>query len=255
MMPFIDIFGRSFSTYALFGILGMFVAALLVYLRGRKHGLIFMDVLLGVVVLGAGLVVGGVVLYAITQAGNAWSNRELFSANPVQFLQHLFGGMVFYGGLFGVVAALPIYARIIKRDVLSILGLLVPTLPLAHAIMRIGCFMAGCCHGVAHNTLGMVFYASPIAPNYAVIPTQLIEVVANILIFAFLWTHSKVERPPLRLLGLYGIMYAIMRFCLEFFRGDDARGFIFGLSTSQFISIGVLIVGIILVWKNRKSFA
>ena len=250
-MPLIEVFGRSFSTYALFGILGMFAASGVMYIRARKHGFIFMDIAIGVLVVGAGIVIGGTLLHVFTQAGNAWAAREFFTTDPLAFIRRYFGGMVFYGGLFGAVATLPIYAKVIKRDALTILGLLVPVLPLAHAIMRVGCFMAGCCFGVASDTFGLVFANSPIAPNHAVVPTQLIEVGANLIFFVVLWIYSTKPRPPLRLLGLYGVMYAVMRFSLEFFRGDSARGFIFGLSTSQFVSIGVLAVSLILI--HRRS--
>jgi len=255
MMPIIEVLGRSISLYALFGIVGMFAAAIAAHIRGRKQGLIFMDMTLGVLILGLGIIIGGSLMYAITQIPNAWASRAYFTSYPIQFLRYTFGGMVFYGGLFGAIAAMPIYAKVIKRDIPTILKLLVPTLPLAHAIMRIGCFMAGCCHGIPSDTFGVVFANSPVAPNdIAVIPTQLIETAANLAIFAFLWTYSKKPRHHFQLLGLYGICYSLMRFFVEFLRGDPERGRVLFLSTSQFISIFVLITSLILLlYANKKD--
>jgi len=255
MLPIIEIGGRSISFYALFGIIGMFAAATAAYFRGRKQGLVYMDMTLGVLILGIGIVIGGSLMYGITQIPTAWENRAFFTTHTLDFLRFTFGGMVFYGGLFGAIAAMPIYAKVIKRDIPTILKLLVPTLPLAHAIMRLGCFMAGCCHGIPSDTFGVVFANSTVAPDdIAVIPTQLIETAANLAIFAFLWTYSKKPRHHFQLLGLYGICYSIMRFFVEFLRGDYHRGHVLSLSTSQLISIFVLLASVILlIYANKKD--
>jgi len=254
MLPSINFLGQNLPLYGLFGLLGMFAASFLAYLRGRKQGMVYMDFALGVLVIGLGIVAGGTLLYALVQIPAAWENREYFSQYPLQFLTYMFGGMVFYGGLFGAIIALPIYAKVIKRDVPTILTLLAPVLPLAHGIMRIGCFMAGCCYGLPHDTLGITLAASPIAPNYPVLPVQLYEAAINFGIFAFLWTYSKKPRHHLTLLGLYGTFYGTARFFLEFLRGDPARGQVLGLSTSQFISIFVIAISIFLIiHANRKK--
>ena len=56
-----------------------------------------------------------------------------------------------------------------------------------------------------------------------------------------------------KLLGLYLVIYPIGRFIFEFFRGDEYRGFIFGLSTSQFISIILFGLGLFLILKKEKD--
>jgi phosphatidylglycerol:prolipoprotein diacylglycerol transferase len=52
---------------------------------------------------------------------------------------------------------------------------------------------------------------------------------------------------------MYLIFYAVLRFIIEFFRGDVARGFIMsGLSVSQGISLLLLIAGIAGLVALRK---
>ena len=55
-------------------------------------------------------------------------------------------------------------------------------------------------------------------------------------------------------MGVYLIVYSIMRFCLEFVRGDAIRGGFLGLSTSQWISIVLLPLGIYLVFRKNKKY-
>ena len=242
--------------YQIMGIIALFVAAGVVTPRAKKHDIDFTGLLMGVVILGAGLLVGGVFVFALTQASSAWENRHLFSEYPLPFLQRTFGGMVFYGGLFGVMGAMPLYAKYLKKDVPTILTVLVPVLPLAHAIMRVGCFFAGCCHGMPHETLGVYFANSVSAPNdIRLIPVQLYETAMNLVIFAAIWTWTMKPRHHLHIVAFYGITYAIGRFILEFFRGDAARGQVFALSTSQFISILVFVVciGLIVISKIRSK--
>lgn len=256
MFPSFEILGREFHLYQIMGLVALFVAAGVVTPRAKKADITFIDLLMGVVILGAGLLVGGVFVFALTQAPSAWENRHLFGQYPLAYLQRLFGGMVFYGGLFGVMAAMPFYAKYLKKDVKTILTLLVPVLPLAHAIMRVGCFFAGCCHGMPHETLGVYFANSVVAPNdIRLIPIQLYETAMNLVIFTALWMWTTKPRHHLHIVAFYGITYAVGRFILEFFRGDAVRGQVFNLSTSQFISILVFAVsvGLIVISKIRKK--
>ena len=240
--------------YTLAGLAAVFVAAGAASLRSKKIGLNFADMLIGIVILGAGLVVGGIILHAIVRAPFLWENRQVFSQAPLVFLRATFGGMVFYGGLFGALAAMPIYAKFIKRDLADIVRLAVPVFPLAHAIMRLGCFAAGCCYGIVHDTLGIAFARSASAPNgIPFLPVQLIESAMNLLIFAVIWQFTKKERRPVHILCLYGLSYAVGRFALEFLRGDEIRGMVFFLSTSQFISVLVVIVCVAALIVDRKK--
>ena len=244
MFPYVEFLGQRVYAYPIFGILAVFVASIVVYSRFKRCGLLYFDVLLGIVVLGVGLLIGGIAMFAITRMPVLWEHRERFADAPILFLQAAFGGMVFYGGLFGVVAALLVYSRVIKRPVPDIVRLVVPVFPLAHGIMRVGCFMAGCCYGVAHDW-GIAFARSPVAPNgVPLLPVQLYEAMANMMIFAIVWVYTRAERQPLVIIGIYGICYSVVRFFLEYLRGDYARGFVWGVATSQLISVVVFVASI-----------
>jgi len=254
MFPDFTLFGQTYPLYTLAGLAAVFAAAGAASLRSKKIGLNFSDMLIAVVFLGAGLVVGGVILHAIVRAPFLWEYRQVFLQRPFVFLRAAFGGMVFYGGLFGAMAAMPIYAKFVKRDLADIVRLAVPVFPLAHAIMRLGCFAAGCCHGIIHDTLGIAFTRSLSAPNdIPFLPVQLIESAMNMVIFAAVWWFTKKERKAVHVVCLYGLMYAVGRFGLEFLRGDAVRGSMFFLSTSQFISVLVVIACVIALIVDRNG--
>lgn len=131
--------------------------------------------------------------------------------------------------------------------------MLLPSVLLFHMFGRLGCFFAGCCYGREANW-GVVFMHSLNAPNgVPLIPVQLFEAAFNLLMLvAILIIRPERKRQGL-LLPLYLIAYAIGRFILEFFRGDMGRG-IFLFSTSQWISLFVLPIGIaLLVWILRQN--
>jgi phosphatidylglycerol:prolipoprotein diacylglycerol transferase len=134
--------------------------------------------------------------------------------------------------------------------------LVVPSIPLIHAIGRLGCYFAGCCYGIPYDGPGHVtFHISPSAPNeIALFPTQLLESGLNIFACLLLLLYAKPEQKPGKVLGIYITYYAILRFLIEFFRGDGARGILIGISTSQWISLALIPIGLwLIIFKNKLS--
>ena len=244
MLPFITLFGRALPTYTILGLLGIVLAVFVVSLRAKRYGFVRSDAVYIAAFAGLGLVAGGVLLHALTQMPHMLrASVPLFSRAA---LAYLFGGMVFYGGLFGTFGGLWFYARFMKAPLGRVMALVVPVFPLAHAVMRVGCFMGGCCYGIPHPPpLGIAFSQSLGAPNGVhLLPVQLYEAAANLLLFWGIWRYTAKERDWVYIICLYGTAYGVLRFCLEFLRGDLARGIFWGLSTSQWISIVVLVLSI-----------
>ena len=84
-------------------------------------------------------------------------------------------------------------------------------------------------------------------------PVQLVEAVCLLLIAAIiLYLQLKKDSPYT--VEVYLILYAILRFILEYFRYDEVRGIYAGMSTSQWISIALLATGMVsVVLRKRKS--
>ena len=179
---------------------------------------------------------------------------EEFLQNPKSFLS--FEGFVVYGGIIGAVITLYLYCKVKKLDLLLYLDLMVPSVALAQAFGRGGCFLAGCCYGrETDSCLGVVFTNSAYAPNgVKILPTQLIMSAGDFLLMAILLWYSRKERIKGRTAMLYLILYSLGRFAVEFLRNDN-RGMVGILSTSQFIGILTAIAGALGYWVIMPRLA
>ena len=256
MHPFFHIFSFTIPAYGIVILIGCTLGLLLALWRcerknlSRQHTL--HTFLFGVI----GLMVGAKLLYIITNIGKIWEYRSVLTEDPAAFFAFIFsGGFVFYGGLIGAIIMVYIYCRAFKIPFLKSMDLFSPTVALAHSVGRIGCFLAGCCYGIhTEGPLGVTFHDSPVAPNgISLFPVQLLESGLNAILCVALLLYARKHRPPGRVIGLYLIIYAVERFCLEFLRFDYIRGFILGVSTSQIISILLLPIGLYLMLRKSRE--
>lgn len=239
MYPYITIFGRTFGTYGLCMVLGFFLAGFLAWRKGKTLGIQIEDILLtaAFALLGA-LVCGGLlyifVTYSIDQI------VEFIRRGEFSFLA---SGIVFYGGLIGGVLGALLGIRVAGCSYAGVERAVVPFVPLGHAVGRIGCVMAGCCHGFEYEGLFALYYPNSVSgldPTQGYFPIQLLEALLNVVVCVVLVILSKKQRKLFSLLFSYFALYAVERFILEFFRGDSIRGIYFSLSSSQWISIALL---------------
>ncbi len=175
--------------------------------------------------------------------------------NPAKIWSTMSTGFVVYGGLIGGILAGYLFCRVKKLAFLKYFDLVMPSIALAQAFGRVGCFLAGCCYGrEAHAGWGIIFHESAYAPNgVSLIPTQLISSGLNFLNFLALILIARRTKKNGQVGALYLVFYSIGRFVLEFFRGDP-RGNVGALSTSQFIAIFMLIAGIVIfIGCGRKK--
>jgi Prolipoprotein diacylglyceryltransferase len=175
-----------------------------------------------------------------------------FSQNP--WLVFSGEGFVVYGGIISGVLAAIIYCKKKKCDFYRYLDILIPSVALAQGFGRIGCFLAGCCYGRATTDwYGVTFPEGSIAPaGIPLIPTQLISAGGDFLLAAFLILYSKHAKYKGNVGAVYLVLYGIGRFLIEFLRNDE-RGGVGFLSTSQFISLFIVIGGLVLYWRSYKQ--
>lgn len=253
MYPYISVFGRQIGTYGLCMAAAVLLAAFLACLRAKKRGVQFEDVIIvGAAALGFALVGGGLLYIFVT-----YSLQEIFAMIKAGQFGFLGGGIVFYGGLIGGIVGAFVGVRIAKCKFSDIESCVVPFIPLGHAIGRVGCLMAGCCHGFAYDGPLAIHYPHSImglSPHQGYFPTPILESVLNLGIFAYLLHCSKKQSRKFELLIRYLGCYGILRFLLEFFRGDSVRGALWVFSTSQWISLGILaVVGIYLLIAKKTA--
>ena len=185
---------------------------------------------------------------------------DTFRSSPGEMLTLMRSGGVFYGGLIAAVAVAIWYMRRHKMPVWSVSDAFAPGIALGHVIGRMGCFFAGCCFGRSTDVPWAVTFTNEYARqnvgtplNIPLHPTQLYEAGAELLILGFLLLLERRGRSfPGRTFWSYMLVYGITRFIIEFYRGD-ARGMVGALSTSQFVSVLLVPLSILmLVLLSRR---
>ncbi len=250
MKPFIRILDYYIPTYGLLMVLGIALGLLLFYFTAKKRGIDGVDSFaLGMLTLIFALL-GARILYILTDFKNIMT---LFArGNWTKILNQLFfGGMVFYGGVLSGFIAFVLIAKHYSNPILDAMDAAAPAIALGHAFGRLGCFSVGCCYGIKSETLGMIFKQSPVAPNgVMLLPVQLMEAVFNLLLTAYLLIVFNKGRRGVAASN-YLLIYSAWRFSIEFFRGDNYRGFFLNLSTSQWISMLLFSLGLLLLFFAR----
>ena len=256
MFPGFNIGSFFIGSYGICALIGIFTAFPLAFVRYKRLEGDYIPLAVVCIWAAAGIFLGMHLLYGITNISD-WKllgSAEGFGEFAVLF-HDIFGGGVFYGGLIGGITAGWISIRAQKLPADTAADCLAPAIALFHGFARIGCFMAGCCYGV-EDEHGITFTSSIVESANGVprVPIQLFEAGFEFLLAALLWfLLLKVPKSRGRLLALYLMIYSVGRFILEFWRGDDYRGFIFGLSTSQFIGIFVFLSGVMFFISNMSK--
>ena len=256
MIGSFDFFGREISSYMLCALAGIMVTGVFAFIKAKKNNLdeVMMTFMLMFSVIG--VLIGGHLLFAVTNLDKLWLFGKVRSFGDfIAVVSVIFGGQVFYGGLFGGIGAALLLAKITRlEDFSGYTDIMAAGVPLFHFFGRIGCFLGGCCYGI-ESDFGFTTHNALISSANGVnrFPVQLFEAGFCLLITAFILRLSRCEKLKGRLFYIYLFTYAIGRFILEFFRGDSYRGFLLGLSTSQIISVVIIISVTVYFFVARKS--
>jgi len=227
---------------------------------GRKEGRGYnycTDLLFWIMVSG---IVGARIAYVL-------KDIEPFLAEPTTILRVDQGGLVFYGGFLGSVAAAIVFARRRGEKMPAFLDFAATSVPLGHAFGRIGCFLNGCCFGREYGGIGAVAYPAHTHPwwhyvyagkitrfdshSVPVHAVQLYEAAYNVLLYVLLvWAYRRRKRDG-HVAAAYLLAYPAGRFCFEFLRGDDRAEWL-GLSVAQFLSIGLFAAGAVMWFLVRR---
>ncbi len=157
------------------------------------------------------------------------------------------GGLSFHGGFIGGILFGFFYVRKNKLNFLEITDICAPSIPLAQAIGRIGCFLRGCCYGIETTLPWGINYLEKIRH-----PTQLYSSLALLIIFIFLSKQKYKKSFNGSLFLTYIIIYSVFRFFIEFIRTEPR--ILFGLTGAQLVSIVLVGISFFLFSKFRKLF-
>ena len=207
-----------------------------------------------------GTIIGAKVYYAILQG----SVQALWGR----------GGFVFWGGFIGSVLLCAAVIRWRKQSFLRVADGAAVGIAAGYAVGRTGCWAVGDDYGrVWDGPLAVAFpeglprttaaimnseyganLPASIAPDtiMAVYPTQLLEVVLGVVMFAILWRFRRHVHRAGWLFGLYCVLAGIERFVVEFFRAkSDMVG---PVTSAQLVALGVTAAGVaLLMWRRDAA--
>jgi phosphatidylglycerol:prolipoprotein diacylglycerol transferase len=236
------------TSYGAAMVLAMLVGWLVVRRLGRESDprLPWQDLYLGVLVAG---LVGAKLLLALVRLPDLLAGRVALGAV-------LAGGGVWLGGMIGALGYALWFFRRHRVDAGRAANVLFVAAPLGHAIGRIGCLLAGCCYGAACSLPWAITYHDPVAQRLSgtplgvpLHPSPLYEAAAELINFLLCWRLWRRRPAPWAVPALWLALYGGERFALEFLRGDP-RGAWLGLSTSQWLALGMLAAAAWL-WRTR----
>lgn len=250
MINSITIFGQEIPLYGLFFFIGIIFAGVFSFIPVKKRNIPVFDWVSAAAFAMIGAIIGSKLLFVLV------SIKEIIRLELSVF-SIIKGGFVFYGGLIGGILGIFIYTKMYKLPIIDYFDTAASVVPLGHAFGRVGCFFAGCCYGMPYSGKCAVTYTTTegMTPlNTPLFPIQLVEAFCLLIIFVIIYTISlkyphKKGLPTI----LYVLVYSVLRFVLEFFRGDKERGGLGFLSTSQIVSILLFAVSIgLLIYFKKK---
>jgi phosphatidylglycerol:prolipoprotein diacylglycerol transferase len=250
MFPFIfqsgDFFLPTFSTMVMLGILGI---TFWLYYHAPKWGfsqVVMID--LGIVGAISGIL--GARLYHVFVEKWSYYAQDLW-----RILDFWRGGMVSYGAFIGGTLGIIIYLILRRQNVLKYMDAVATGLPILIFFTRVGCLGAGCCYGKPTDFFFHLVFDNPGSPagqaGYAGMhlhATQLYEMTYATALFIFInWFYRKVRSFDGQVITMFFMVYPVLRFCVEFLRGDEDRGLFFArtLSAAQVTGLGVFILSFI----------
>lgn len=189
-----------------------------------------------------------------------FGGRLLWCLENPAYLNNFFmfwhGGFSITGTISTVALLLPLYLKYKEHvSIVTFLDRLVIYAPLIQAISRVGCFLAGCCHGINTALPWAVIYTNQACAAPTGLPihaTQLYSSLALFIIFIGLYTQNHKVNKPGTLVAFYLILAGAERFFVDFLRADRTL-IMSNFSFIQAVSCGLIVTGFL--WWYVVSYA
>lgn len=229
-----------------------FLTSLMVLIfNGKKQGFSTQQMM----DIGLAGIVGGILGARIAYVLSHWQE---YSQNWLEIIMIHHGGLAFYGGAIGGCLGVILLAKKNKYSFLSVLDLIVPAMVLGHAIGRVGCFFNGCCYGIPSNIFCAVQFPQASLPFYtfglqSIHPVQIYSSILLVFLFFALMFRLKSKQYEGQILVWYLLGYPVIRFFLEFIRGDKIIVNVLGLTLFQIISVLLFFSGLLLRFRLKQE--
>jgi len=242
MFSQITLFGLEISLYIIMMLSGILAFGVYAGITAAKRKYDFMDMAMFFSILSIGVIIGSHLLFGLVNYKNTiYVLKNINQADTINSLISIFNGRIFYGGLLGTLILSYI---VIKKDnnYIKYIDIIAAGIPLFSFFARIGCFLSGCCYGI-QSKIGFKYHEHTLTENIDItrFPVQLLESLFCLILFFYLNYLLIKDKFKNKLLYIYLLIYPAGRFFIEYLRGDTTRGIWFFLSTSQIISVLIIL--------------
>ena len=235
----LKIAGLTIYSWGMMAVIGLIAALICALTLAKKEGVAALDILAmfgSLVFFG---LVGGRLLYVLV----FWKE---FAGEPLRAFMLGDGGLIGYGAALFVVLSVLLYVACFRLNLFKVLDVGVPAIMLGYSIVRVGCFLNGCCYGIETTLpIGVTFPCATGARH----PTQLYSSATVFIIFLILLVFRGRKKYDGEVLLLAVQLYAVYRFGIEFLR-NEPRAYMW-LSASQLICLVFFLAAFSIFLRNR----
>lgn len=161
---------------------------------------------------------------------------------PVLSLLLSRGGLSWFGGLGGGLAAGVGVLAVRRLPIVPVLAAATPGFAFGHLIGRIGCFLVGDDYGRPSSLPWAVAFPEGLPPtSVPVHPTQIYEAICLGVLGWLLLRWRREQVPDLQVLGRYLVIAGAVRFAIEFIRVNERV--LWGLTVAHLVSLGLMAAG------------
>lgn len=199
--------------------------------------------------------IGNVLFFIILSYVSAFSLSVIFFAifNHDELVAGKFG-LSFHGGFLGCVLATAYFCKEQKISFLKAVDKIIPVGALAVAIIRVGCFLAGCCRGTQTDFFLGVAFPNEMSPLIFRHPVQLYDSFLNMMLFFYLFDIHDRKKYDGHLFLLFLFWNSCIRFFVEYFRWGVSAQVMFGIITqAQLASLGIIAVSLFFMKKLSQK--
>jgi len=243
--PILSIGPINIRWYGIFVALGVLTVVLWTLREARRKRNFSYDTVFTAALVG---IPSGIVISRLLHVVDKW---DYYIQNPGQIIGA--AGLTIYGAVLGAALGIWIYSKVSHVRFGYLADLIAPGIILSQAVGRVGCTINGCCYGIETSLPWGIVYTHP--ESYGPIgipvhPTQIYEIIYNLIVFAVLLKLRGRFKPDGSLFLIYLSLYSLWRLGIELLR--DGTPFIFGLHQAQVIAIIVLAIAIpLLAYRTR----
>lgn len=214
----------------LLGFISLFVSEIVI--NKKLKVMSFKDLIYSYILSMIFFLVFSKIFYIILELDFASFLDFIYNDNINSTLKFIFSGYSFIGGYLGIVLSSYIYSKIINTNFKKILLIYTISMIVMYSVLKIGCFIKGCCIGKYYTNI------------------QIVETILNMIMYIYLLLTFNNKSINI-LLGKSIIGFSMIRFIISIFRVYSTT---YSFVVVEIICLILNVIGIKLITKKENVF-